>query len=208
MLPINMKDYNINIQLSLENFEKPLEISNNITQYYEFLIEKYENTTNFYIKCPKCGGKEFTWASSYTRTLKVPNSDEDGKITLYIDIRRIKFSCECTKDKGKVSTHALIPDFITPYKQHSKQFITEMLNEKEKMSYKEVEEKYDISKELHRFWKRCFESIHKSYITILLELQGAKEMLEKILSDIDDFNEKYYKRFKLSFMQFTSKQIL
>ena len=175
---------------------------------YKDARSTYENMSNFKIKCPKCGEEEYCYASSYERSLVIPNDLECGKNTIFINIKRVKFNCICCTNNGTKPTHALIPDFIIPHKQHSQKFIIEVLDKKESYSYKQIEEKYDVSKELLRFWSRCFKSIHKSYAKIITKAQEYKGIFDVILADINKFNTDYYQQFKLSFMQYTMKRIL
>ena len=132
MISINLKNYNHFFQLS---FKDSIETDS----YYDQLIEKYETITNFIISCPHCGETEYYFKSPYIRTIKIPKSNEKGKETLYIEIKRVEFKCDCTNESENKPTHALIPDFITPFKQHSKQFITEILEAKINLSYNEIE---------------------------------------------------------------------
>ena len=111
--------------------------------------------------CPNCRSREFNYYGNYKRFLIVLVEKETREIE--VKIKRIK-----CKVCGK--THAVIPDFIVPYKIYGIEMINEILNLKinEGKQNKEIEKKYKVSRQLLRKWIIEFEKI-KSKVKMIKE---------------------------------------
>lgn len=117
------------------------------------------NVTGFV--CPKCKSHEFNYYGNYSRYLVVL---VEGKVNeIKVKIKRIRCK-NCKK------THAVIPDFIVPYKIYGLKIINKVLSlkmNKEKEN-KEIEKEYGVCRQLIRKWEREFERI-RSKVEIVVE---------------------------------------
>lgn len=143
------------------------------------ILEKLNeaNVTGFI--CPCCKNKEFVYYGSYKRYLKI---EQNGKIEEFeVKIKRIKCK-SCNK------THAVIPDFIIPYKLCTLKLINKVIylkisNEK---TNKEIEEEYEVSRQLIRKWIKEFERMKSK---VMLLISDVRNLL------VITANE-YYKNYK------------
>lgn len=135
-------------------------------------IKKYEETNNIMgFVCPHCGGKESTYYGNYRRNVIEINEE---RVETTIKIKRLKCS-ECGK------THAVIPTFLIPYKQHTIETVNEILKEKivEEKTNREIEESTGVTRQLLRKW--------------------LKELMQKIKEE-KGIIEKYYREYKEIYM--------
>lgn len=133
-------------------------------------IEKKVNEVNVLgFICPKCKGHEFNYYGSYSRFLIVKINEEILEIT--IKIKRIR--CKTCK-----STHAVIPDFIVPYKAYSFEIVNKILylKENKEKTNKEIEEEYKVSRQLIRKWQQEFEKIKSKIKIIVKEMKNLLEL--------------------------------
>lgn len=105
-------------------------------------IEAY-NVQGF--KCPNCGSEDFVYYGKYKRFLIVMIDNE--KKEELVEIKRVK-----CKDCGR--THAILPDFIIPYKQHILMYVNDVLNAKinKKKTNREICIKYGVTRQLLLRW--------------------------------------------------------
>ena len=157
----------------------------------EEIIKKYEETNNIMgFVCPHCGGKESTYYGSYRRNVIEIN---EKRVETTINIKRLKCS-------GCGKTHAVIPTFLIPYKQHTVETVNEILKEKivEEKTNREIEETTGVTRQLLRKWIKELEEI-KGKLEILFLVFVFKELMKKIKEE-EEIIEKYYKEYKEIYM--------
>lgn len=154
-------------------------------------IKKYEEQLNITsIKCPNCESSEYEYYGSYIRNILY--LEKEKLIEKTIKIKRIR--CQ-----GCGKTHAIIPDFIIPYKQHELKLINKVL--KEKMSSKKVTEiskNNKVSRQLINKWIKSFQKIKAKVETMLVVFDMKK--LGKEIIKMDNMIKKYYKQYKEIYM--------
>lgn len=157
----------------------------NVNENVETLIKKYEKRLNFQcIKCPKCDCNELNSHGTYTRN--VIYFENNKKYETTIKIKRL--ICDnCNK------THAIIPDFLVPYKQHTFKFIVKVLNERvnNKCTTSKIENSFEIGRQLLLFWMKSFEKF-KSKIYVLYNLFDICLIIKKILKEIQFIRYEFY----------------
>lgn len=123
------------------------------------------NVTGFV--CPECESHEFIYYGSYRRYLII---EIDGKTEeISVKIKRIR--CKCC---GK--THAVIPDFIVPYKIYSLKIINKVIYLKETNNSKCKEDKYGISRQLIRKWIKEFKKIKNKVMMIIEKIEEIEKL--------------------------------
>ncbi len=147
---------------------------NNLKEIEEKINEI--NVTGF--ECPNCKSHEFNYYGSYKRFLIVLIGEEETE--LCVKIKRIR----C---KGCGKTHAVIPDFIIPYKVYGFNIVNKVMYLKINniKTNKEIEEKYGVSRQLIRVWLKEIEMIKTKIITMVNDIKNILEIEMK----------KYYKEY-------------
>lgn len=151
-------------------------------QNTENSIKVYENMLNFPgIKCPECNKSDFTYCKGYSR-----NVVDNGK-EYRIEIKKVKCN-HCNK------RHAIIPDFLVPYKQYSRKTIDKTIEKRVigEKSVNEIEKETGVSRQLQLIWKKQFLMI-KSKIETMLTLFDIEEIFKKIKED-KEIIKKYYQK--------------
>lgn len=151
-------------------------------QNVENIIKTYENMLNYMgIICPRCQNQDLRYCDTYER-----NVIESGK-EYRIIIKRVK--CFCCGKK-----HAIIPDFLIPYKQHTVKTINETVEKRmvAKQSTAEIEKETGVSRQLQLYWKKQFLLI-KSKVETTLAVFEVEELF-KILKEDQNFQIKYYQK--------------
>ena len=146
------------------------------------MIETYENTLNYMgIVCPNCQNQDLRYCDTYERNA-IENSEE-----YIIKIKRVK--CVCCGKK-----HAIIPDFLIPYKQHTVKTINETVEKRiiGKKSTNEIEKETGVSRQLQLYWLKQFLKI-KSKVETTLAVFEVEELF-KILKGEQNFQIKYYQK--------------
>lgn len=169
----------------------------NVNNFDKQNKENYNNTLNFNIgNCPNCKSNNIIKWGSYTRNYIYYINKQ--KVEDTIVIKRIKCK-DCQK------THAIIPIFIIPYKQHSLNFINKVLYMKNfsKKTYKEIENKLDISRQLLYHWIKCLKK-HSSRILVTLEVNNLRLAMKKIKNDLFKFIYQYYIENRQMYMMFVN----
>lgn len=147
------------------------------------VIEEYESTLNFgYLICPDCGCDKLISYGTYDRYV-VANG-----ISASITIKRVM-----CKHCGK--THAIIPSFLIPHFQHLASFINSIiiLAIVKKNKNKELEARFDLTRQLIRHWKLRFEEFKTRLLTY--KNLSLKELLQEPFSS--DFLQSFYSRYNV-----------
>jgi hypothetical protein len=168
----------------------------------ELFFESMEEVTgdklkSFKMACPYCCAQNPSWSyyDSYKRYLI---SFENGKSVAHsIKITRI----ECSSCKHP---HAILPEFIIPYKSYSLLFILRVLRDYfSKVKINALCEKYNISATMIYEWKKLF-LLHKELWLGILEniCQNAMDFLSKIpVQSTSKDLENFFKSIGYSFLQ-------
>ena len=148
-------------------------------------IKDYEETKNFYIfSCPCCNSENIIKWGVYTRNVVYFKNNKKYEMT--IKIKRIKCK-DCNK------TQSIIPNFLVPYKVHILEYINEALKNKiiHNNTYQKTSKKYQISRQLLKYWLNCFEEHFKRISVMLLEID-KKKIIRKISKSLYDYIYEYY----------------
>lgn len=163
-------------------------------------IEKYEEMINVpNCKCPNCSGSEFIYYGTYERN--VLYVDKTGKIVeKRIKIKRIK-----CKECGM--THAIIPDFVVPYKQHVLELMNEVLEIKivDGVSDQEIEEKFGVTRQLRLHFQKSLQK-YKSKLSTFYQERNIKEIIKKVKEE-EKIIQKFYIEYREIFLMMRSKAI-
>lgn len=151
-------------------------------QNVEDMIETYEKMLNYQgIVCPNCQNQDLRYCDTYER-----NVIENGK-EYKIIIKRVKCSY-CQKK------HAIIPDFLIPYKQHTVKTINKTVEKRVfgKKTTNEIENETGVSRQLQLYWLKQFFKI-KSKVETTLAIFEVEKLFEN-LKEEQNFQIKYYKK--------------
>lgn len=155
-------------------------------------LKIYEGTLNFTnIKCPYCHSTNLIKYGTYDRNV-IYEEDEEIKSDI-IKIQR--FMC-----KSCNTTHAILPDFLVPYKQYSIDLLLIILLELILISAEELSMKYKIHISNIKRFKKQFNQIHKIKLITTFASKNINETLQKLYDDVS-FNIKYIKENNQTFMQ-------
>lgn len=155
-------------------------------------LKIYEGTLNFTnIKCPHCRSTNLIKYGTYDRNV-IYEEDEEIKSDI-IKIQR--FMC-----KSCNTTHAILPDFLVPYKQYSIDLLLIILLELILISAEELSMKYKIHISNIKRFKKQFNQIHKIKLITTFASKNINETLQKLYDDVS-FNIKYIKENNQTFMQ-------
>lgn len=148
----------------------------------EEMISKYEDILNIQkFKCPNCNCSEFNYYGYYIRN--VVSINEEGNILEYkIKLKKIK-----CKNCGMI--HAIIPNFLIPYRQYCLKTINKVLEDKieKEFSNKDIIEKYNISRQLLKKWIDVFSCFKNKLST----LYGKSKNIFKNINDDKIINSFY-----------------
>lgn len=147
------------------------------------VIEDYENTLNFgYLTCPDCDSDELISYGTYERYV-VANG-----VSMPITIKRVM-----CKHCGR--THAIIPSFLIPHFQHLASFINSIiiLAIVKKNKNKELEARFELTRQLIKHWKLRFEEFRTRLLTY--KNLTLKELLLEPFSS--DFSRSFYERYNV-----------
>ena len=154
-------------------------------------ISFYKNFINFNFKCPNCFSHNFSFFGSYSRNFII--RENDTLVVYTIDIKRV--IC-----KGCHITHALIPNFIIPYKVYTKDIIVICLKESLESSLSKIQNIFNVSRQLILNWKKQFKN-YLNFIYTFYSSQNVNDVLNKLSDDINfcfDFFIKFDKIFLLN----------
>lgn len=168
----------------LINFNSVNTIFENISIYDKFL--------NFNFICPKCNSHSFSFFGSYNRNFIV--FDKDKPIDFNINIKRV--ICKDCR-----ATHALIPNFIVPYKIYSKDTIIFCLKKSNDFNLLYIQNIFNIDRQLILNWKKQFNSYLNFICTFYSVFDDNHTILNKLSNDINfcfDFFIKFRKIFLLN----------
>lgn len=171
--------------------------SKKIKCFSKICIKEYENTLNFNIfNCPNCNSDKLIKWGTYTRNVVYYKNNE--KIEETIQIKRIKCN-NCNK------THSIIPTFLIPYKVHTLEYINDVIKNKltKNNTYNNVSEKYQISRQLIKYWLDCFGNHFTRISTVLCDID-KKKIIRQISKNIYTFIYDYYHQNKLIYMMYIS----
>lgn len=159
----------------------------NENQTIQDLIQEYEEQLNRKVYCPCCKSVNVIAHGSYERN--VVYHIENKKIETKIQIKRI-----LCKECGH--THAILPDFLIPGKQHCLKFIENIMEEMTtEKSVKEIEQEYSISRQLMSYWKKELIGLKGKLSSLLLVIEFA-EIVHEINRIKQEFMKKYYENYK------------
>ena len=146
---------------------------NNFSLTQENIQNLMPSCEDIHCHCPNCKAKcNFSYHGSYVRNISFICEDKiyDFKITV---TRVICNSCG--------STHALLPNFIVPYKIFSRESILYVVENSLSSSVLKIAEKMNLSIQL----------IY-SFITLVLSFFNYADSLNRSQSSHHNFNEKYF----------------
>jgi len=170
-----------------------------VNNFNKKCIKEYEEYENFNIKtCPKCESEVIIKWGTYTRNIIYYKKGKKYEDT--IQIKRIKCK-NCNK------TQSIIPIFITPYKIHTPEYITQVIKEKitKPKTYNCIFEKYEISRQLLKYWLSCLEK-HYTRITTTINETNKNKIIKQIKKTLYEFIYKYYKENKKIYMMYITEE--
>lgn len=138
-------------------------------------ISFYNDFINFNFTCPKCSSHNFSFFGSYSRNLVI--RENDTLVDYNIDIKRV--IC-----KDCHSTHALIPNFIIPYKIYSKNIIVSCLKESLDSNLSKIQNIFNVYRQLILNWKKQFNN-YLNFICTFYSSLNMKCILYKLSNDIN-----------------------
>lgn len=144
--------------------------------------------------CPCCKGKEFVYYGSYKRYLRIK---ENNEITEFeVKIKRVKCKT-CNR------THAVIPDFIIPYKLCTVKLVNKVIYLKINniKTNKEIEEEYEVSRQLLNKWIKEFKRIESK---VILLINNKKRLLKLITNEYYENYKEIYLMKRLIFYGYAS----
>lgn len=158
----------------------------------------YENTLNFNnLVCPYCESRELVSYGSYQRN--VISFGEDHLIARLLTVKRVY--CKSCK-----TTHALLPDFIIPYKQYSMPLIITIITYLKEHTLLKTEEYFNININVI---KSMYHQYLKFYLLLLKTTfanENKNELLTKYVYD-SDLKYQFVTCNKRTFMQMKKRPI-
>lgn len=147
-------------------------------------ISFYNNFINFNFICPCCNSNHFIFYGSYSRNFSYLENDKI--IDSSIDIQRV-FCKNCK------STHALIPDFLIPYKIYDANTILTLIINSADSTLISLDNKFNIYRQLILKWKKQF----NLYLNKLFSLYSINEhkLLFVLLKNDNNIFYKFYIEF-------------
>ncbi len=144
---------------------------------FKIILENYKNTLNFgSLTCPYCSSQRLIKHGSYKRNL------------FYIDNKQISHEIVTIQRmlcKDCHHTHALIPSFIIPYRQHTLDIILYSLMNFPKYDPVTININFDTI----LYWKKDFYKCHSYFNNII---PRGKDIIKTILSDIFYYYKQFY----------------
>lgn len=169
-----------------------IQFLNKVNTSDEKMLKNYEIQVNYGdISCPLCNSKHLVKNGTYQRNIIFLIENE--RIETNMKIQR--FKC---KNCGK--THALLPEFVVPYKQFSLQFIIEVLNSILEKSINKTSTLFNVSRQIIYFWKNQFKKHHQSRLISFTE-NDINIMFSVIRRNVYLFYLDYNKKYNIFFMQ-------
>ena len=146
-------------------------------------LDKYENNlNNGYLQCPNCNSTDLIKWGNYERNI-IYLADNECRSRV-ISVKRVKCkSCN--------HTHALLPEGIVPYKQHSLKTIIEAITNKT-----------NVSENLIKKWKRQINKIFKPLLRTTFK-NKVPYKIKNIIKFIEDRiyfliqNNRYFMQIKI-----------
>ncbi len=155
----------------INTFSKFYKKNFSLTQ--ESLQNSMPTCNDIHCNCPNCKAKSnFSFHATYSRNISFICDDKIYDFRIKVN-RVICNSCG--------TTHALLPDFIVPYKSFSRGSILYVIKNSASSSVLETAEKLNIS----------FQLIY-SFISILLSFFAHADSLNREKSLHNNFNETYF----------------
>lgn len=148
-------------------------------------------------RCPTCNAKgQCRIYASYDRNIV---DYYDGKV-IYDRLRITRVLCTCGH------THAILPDFIIPYKHYSLPFILHVLQVyfSHAMTLEKILEVYGISHKVLERWKAAYGKHKDLWLGMARSKQiSAPDFLQQILAlnPFSSFTFGFYRKTLFSFMQ-------
>lgn len=146
---------------------------------FKKIIDEYKETEiNLRrIECPHCKSDNLIKWGSYTRNIYyIENSSIEFDV---IKIQRVR-----CKECGH--THALLPNFIVPYRQHALDVIILSIENNK------IIDKYNFSEDTIEKWRKQFREF-LPYIKTMLSISNKDEIIRRIKENIFDFYREFYR---------------
>lgn len=137
--------------------------------------------------CPTCGAAGGCWVKygTYERWAIIYSCGL-GPVQIRMDIQRLL--CRCCREAGELHTHAVLPDFIIPYRQYSVQFILHflMLYYTGSRSVEQICMEAGIEKSLLYEWERTITRNREiwSGVLVYLQEQDRKRMMSDFVREL------------------------
>jgi len=142
---------------------------NTFNEIFNENLLNYKNLVNLpYIKCPYCHSSDVIKWGFYKRGIYF--IDKDNISYKIVDIQRVK----C---KNCNQTHALIPYFIVPYKQHTLDVILSSI------SNDDISYNYEISFDTVMKWKHQF-NMFLPFLKTMFDNISELAIIDKLKSNI------------------------
>ena len=181
------------IRKNLLNFKLNFQESSNKTRFESFM-KKFRPALE---RCPSCGAKSECFHFAYYSRGVV---EVVGKKVLFYHIRILRVKCSCGH------THAIIPDFLVPYRRFSLLFILHVLQFyfRHSMTVAALCSTYDFSHTTLYRWKAAFIK-HRSWWVDFVRLgkTSCLAFLDQLI-ETDPFSEftmGFYRKTLYSFHQ-------
>ena len=154
-------------------------------------ISIYDNFVNFKFSCPKCNSHSFSFFGYYNRNFMALINNKPSVFN--INIKRV--ICKTCK-----ATHALIPNFIIPYKIYSKDTIIFCLQKSNDLHLLNIQDIFNVDRQLILNWKKQF-NLYLNFISTFYSIFDTYTILNNLSNDINfcfDFFIKFRKIFLLN----------
>ena len=180
------------------------------------VADLYQKAVNYFLlnswcfSCPTCGMQQGSWIryGTYSRWV-ITYSAVTGTVQTQLKIQRML--CRHCRSGGELHTHALLADFIVPYRQYSIQFILHflMLYYTHQKSVEEICAEAGISPTQLYEWDRTITKNREIWSGILTfeQEQAHRQVLAEFVSYLreevlyPDFAQQYCLKSPKSFLQ-------
>jgi len=142
----------------------------------------------------RCGARGF-WKYHGIYKRKQIRDWVNGRIVDYVNVEIIRLFC---KQCG--GTHAMLIWFLPPYSRHTLRYILHVLDERQNgMTIEMICEIYQISPKTLYTWQFRFKEQADDYKTLIRIAATSTEILQLMMSDIEDDNPVRFEAYQLTF---------
>lgn len=148
-------------------------------------------------KCSSCkSDSNYSRHSSYTRMMITVINCK--RVEIMVSIPRVR--CHCGR------THGLLPDFLIPYSSYSLKFIITVIKKylNRSCAVRELCDTWQISVSTLYSWIHLFRNHYNLWVDAVNQVSSLSDATISVVCDIASFPFEFFKKFKFSFMQFTS----